>query len=482
MRTNSERIVGASGRPHALRGLFDVAATRQLERAHAASVSHGDLMELAGEATGKLALAIAPHARDFWIACGPGNNGGDGFQAARFLKQQGKNPIITYLAEGTPSGDALAAHEAAQHAGIAWSDQLPQTFDACIDALFGIGQLRPFSATHCRWIEVMNSSVCPVLSVDVPSGLDADTGSASKLHVRASHTLSLLTLKPGLFTAYGRDACGEIWLNDLGLVPACAPVARLIAHPKNRERLHSSHKGSYGDVAVVGGARGMGGAAVLAGRAALHGGAGRVLVCLLDAQRTGHDGSQPELMFRDFDQIDWAATTWVVGCGGGDAIGQHLHDILRKADRLVLDADALNQIAAQPELQALLAARNPAATVITPHPLEAARLMETSTAAVQSNRLHTAQTLAQKFHCTVVLKGSGTVITAPGAVPAINTTGNGLLATAGTGDVLAGLIGARMAGGQSALDAACDSVYLHGQVANNWTRHTLTASALSQAL
>jgi ADP-dependent NAD(P)H-hydrate dehydratase / NAD(P)H-hydrate epimerase len=148
----------------------------------------------------------------------------------------------------------------------------------------------------------------------------------------------------------------------------------------------------------------------------------------------------------------------------------------------VLDADALNQIAAQPELQALLAARNTAATVITPHPLEAARLMETGTAAVQSNRLHTAQTLAQKFHCTVVLKGSGTVITAPGAVPAINTTGNGLLATAGTGDVLAGLIGARMASGQSALDAACDSVYLHGQVANTWTRHTLTASALSQAL
>jgi len=482
MSTNSESILGANGHLTQARALHDVAATRLLEQTSLNSIAEGTLMAMAGEATAKLALALAPHANTFWVACGPGNNGGDGFQAARYLKQWGKNPVISYLAQGKPSADAAAARDAAQQAGVQFIDCIPPEFDAGIDALFGIGALRPFNELHAGWIAAMNASAKPLLAVDLPSGLNADTGVASALHVCATNTLSLLTLKPGLFTAHGRDACGAIWFNGLGVAQPETASAGLIAMPKPLLRRHSSHKGNFGDVAVIGGAQGMDGAAVLAGSAALHGGAGRVFVCLLAAHSPSFDAHLPELMFRRLEELDLSKTTVVAGCGGGEAIGIHLAAILQTAYRLALDADALNQIAKQSRLQALLAKRDPERTVITPHPLEAARLLEIRSEAVQSDRLRVAKTLAQRFNCTVVLKGSGTVVAFPGRTPEINVTGNAKLATAGTGDVLAGLVGAHLASGQSAFHAACDAVYQHGHVADVWPHSRLTASALSHAL
>ena len=482
MSTNSERIIGSNSRLNQPRALHDVAATRQLEQIHASSISEGALMDLAGQATAKLSLALAPHANTFWIACGPGNNGGDGFQAARYLKQWGKNPVISYQSNGTPSADAVAARVAAQQAGVQIFDCIPHEFDASIDAVFGIGALRPFSDSHALWINAMNASAKPLLAVDLPTGLNADTGQTSAVHVRATHTLSLLTLKPGLFTAQGRDACGEIWFNDLGVAQPQTASARLIAMPEPAHRRHNSHKGSFGDVAVIGGDQGMDGAAVLAASGALHGGAGRVVVCLLATQSTSHDALLPELMFRCLEAIDLLKATVVAGCGGGDAIGQHLSGILQQASNLVLDADALNHVAKHSHLQVLLAKRDPQRTVITPHPLEAARLLESTSEAVQSNRLQAAQALVRKFNCTVVLKGSGTIVCSPGEIPAINITGNARLASAGTGDVLAGLVGAHLAGGRRAMNAACAAVYQHGHSADVWPHSHLTASALSRAL
>lgn len=384
-------------------------------------------MALAGEATARLALAVAPHANTYWIACGPGNNGGDGFQAARHLKQWGKNPVISYQTSGTPSADAVAARVAAQQAGADFLESVPSHFDASIDALFGIGALRPFSESHAGWINAMNASAKPLLAVDVPSGLNADTGDASAVHVHATHTLSLLTLKPGLFTAQGRDACGDIWFNDLGVAQHGTASARLIAKPQPVKRRHNSHKGSFGDVVIIGGAQGMDGAAVLAGSAALLGGAGRVFVCLVGADSESYDARLPELMFRRAEAMDLSKATVVAGCGGGDAIGQQLAGILLQASNLVLDADALNLVAGHSHLQAMLAKRDPQRTVITPHPLEAARLMESTSEAVQSERIRVAQALMLKFNCTVVLKGSGTIVCCPGERPAINTTGNARL-------------------------------------------------------
>jgi hydroxyethylthiazole kinase-like uncharacterized protein yjeF len=235
----------------------------------------------------------------------------------------------------------------------------------------------------------------------------------------------------------------------------------------------------------------MAGAALLAARAALHAGAARVFVVLLSmpGEAAHHtlnvDPVQPELMFRQLDALDLKHQVVVCGCGGGAAVREVLPNILSTALRLVLDADALNAVAADSQLQTLLKARNGRAysTVLTPHPLEAARLAGVSTGEIQADRLKAASELAIRFQATVVLKGSGTIIATPGSTSYVNSSGNGLLATAGTGDVLAGMIGAYMASGLTAFDAACGAVFAHGRLADAWAEtrpgQPLTASRLA---
>jgi hydroxyethylthiazole kinase-like uncharacterized protein yjeF len=237
-------------------------------------------------------------------------------------------------------------------------------------------------------------------------------------------------------------------------------------------------------VAVIGGAPGMAGAALLAASAALHSGAGRVFVGLLDGGSLGVHPQQPELMFRPPNGLKLHALSVVCGCGGGEAVRALLPRVLGEAARAVLDADALNAIATDTALQAMLRARTAQGlpTVLTPHPLEAARLLGCSTTHIQAHRLAAAQQLAERFACVVVLKGSGTVVAAPLQIPSINPTGNARLATAGTGDVLAGMVGARLAMGQYALAAACEAVYAHGLAADRWPAGVpLTASALAKS-
>jgi ADP-dependent NAD(P)H-hydrate dehydratase / NAD(P)H-hydrate epimerase len=201
------------------------------------------------------------------------------------------------------------------------------------------------------------------------------------------------------------------------------------------------------------------------------------------------DPIQPELMFRQFETLALREQTVVCGCGGGDAVRHVLPKVLSQAPRLVLDADALNAIAVDTSLQTLLLARSKhhasagLSTILTPHPLEAARLLGVSTAQVQADRLAAAQTLADRFGCVVILKGAGSVIVAPGMTPCINASGNAKLATAGTGDVLAGAVGAHLAAALAAsLDAfqsACTATHRHGQAADDWPAGgTLTASEL----
>ena len=513
--------------------LFDIAATRRLEQAAAAGLPPHTLMQRAGLATARLALALAPHARTIWIACGPGNNGGDGLEAAMHLRQWGANPVVTWLGdEAHLPADAAASLARARAARVCFADQPPalDEDDLAIDALLGIGAARAPAGRMAEWLQRLRASAATQLAVDVPSGLNADTGvmAAPDLNTQTSatdtpefiaphsawtrarrrfhsengihphppapperrHTLSLLSAKPGLFTADGRDACGTLWLDDLGVdAGAEAPAALLNAAPAPAPRPHASHKGSFGDVAVVGGvcsgSSAMAGAALLAGSAALHAGAGRVYVSLLGDRGPSVDVAQPELMFRHVDALPLAALTVVCGCGGGDAVAAVLPALLAQAPRLVLDADALNAIAASPALATALAQRADRgwASVITPHPLEAARLLDARAAAVQADRLAAAQALAQRTRAVVVLKGSGSVIAADGHTPHLNASGNARLASAGTGDVLAGLIGARLAAGASAFNAACHAAWQHGAIADQWpTGHTLTASALARQL
>ncbi len=471
--------------------LFDVAGTRALECAGLARTAQHVLMQRAGLATARLVLALHPHARHIWIAAGPGNNGGDGMEAAIHLHGWGKHVVVTWL--GDPASipvDAAMAHDRARSAGVTFADHPPTEWDLCIDALLGIGARRAPDGVMAQWISRMGASASPVFSIDVPTGLDADTGVAAPSHVVSAATLCLLTVKPGLFTADGRDNAHTVWLDDLQLdigtlAPSVQATAHLIGAAAPRRRPHASHKGSFGDVAVVGGAPGMAGAAVLAATAALYNGAGRVFLCPLDDAGAGASGiaSTPELMQRDASSIDVSRMTVVCGCGGGDSIGSALPRLLSTAARLVIDADALNAVAADDGLLQLLRARSrrDAPTVLTPHPLEAARLLGLTTAQVQSDRLQAAHRLAQHGACTVVLKGSGTIVAAPGLTPCINPSGNPRLATPGSGDVLAGMVGAVLAAGAGAFDAACQAVYRHGLAADRWPAdEALTAFALAR--
>jgi ADP-dependent NAD(P)H-hydrate dehydratase / NAD(P)H-hydrate epimerase len=476
--------------------LHHVQATRQIETEALARQGPFALMQAAGLAVARLVLALKPHQQTVHVLCGPGNNGGDGLVAARHLHQAGKTVHVHLCstARNRPA-DATRALRDAQAAGVTMQTGLPQgPADCCIDALLGVGATRAPTGEIAAAIAHTQNAGVPVVAIDLPSGLHPDTGALlGAAAVRAQHTLSLLTLKPGCFTAQGRGHAGSVWLDDLG-ISAGPATAWLGAGEYSAERDHSAHKGSLGDVAVVGGSPGMTGAAVLAARAALAAGAGRVYCHLLEAsgaQATAMggafwDGGQPELMFRpqaalsDSDAL--AQRTVVCGCGGGSAVRHVLPLLLSASARLVLDADALNAIAGDTTLAALLTARatRGRATIITPHPLEAARLLGCTTLHVQSDRLDAAQQLAQRFLATVVLKGSGTVIAGPGLVPIINPAGNAALASAGTGDVLAGWLGGAWAMHAQAeparLAAAC--VWRHGHAADQFVARRRSSGPL----
>ncbi len=485
------------------------AIAREVEaRAQSQLPAHA-LMQRAGLAVAQLARALAPHARTCWVACGPGNNGGDGLEAAAHLQVGGWAVTVT-LTEPTRDvpTDAQAALQQARSAGVAFAAGPPlgmTTQDLVIDALLGIGARGQIGGPMASALQRLAHSPAPVLSVDVPSGLNADTGEFAAFSgaptdglaragtaFYAQNTLTLLTIKPGLMMGAGRDAAGTVWFNDLGVDLGSTPTdAYLTPTPASRQWPHTTHKGTRGDVAVVGGASGMTGAALLAATAALHAGSGRVFVGLLDPAGPTVDTVHPELMFRPLSDLNAPDPVWVCGCGGGTAVRSLLPDALNRSAPLVLDADALNAIAVDPTLRDQLERRGwiGRQTVLTPHPLEAARLLGCRTAEVQADRLGSAQRLAVALRSVVVLKGSGTVVAAPGRPAWLNPTGNARLATAGSGDVLAGWLGARLAalGTVATIDqvqrCAADVVYVHGQLADEWPAdRALTASALAHAI
>jgi len=502
-----ERIDGAIGRLP----LHGVVATRALETAALAGVPGYALMARAGDAVARLAVALVPHCRRVVVFAGPGNNGGDGIEAATRLRRFGKRAEVVLVGNLSQAGDAVTALARARAAGVdirsfeAERERGDDVCDLVIDALLGIGASRAPEGTLAVAIEriaTLAASGARVLAIDLPSGLDAERGQPfGSRCVVATDTLTMLTLKPGLFTAAGRDHAGRVWLARLGVgkgnssaPPDAWLVGRADPSCSASARRHAQHKGSFGDVAVVGGAAGMSGAGWLAARAAHAAGAGRVFVDSL-----GDDGAlsaaaldplHPELMFRP----GWwrgaeeaiADATVVCGCGGGDAVRSALPRLLSIVPRLVVDADALNAIAIDTALAAQTTARAARgfATVLTPHPLEAARLLGSTTGEVQGDRLRAARGLAERFRAVVVVKGSGTVLAAPAEVPRINATGNAALASAGTGDVLAGWIGGRWASspGASAIDIATRAVIEHGAPAEPEGAGAIRAGDLIEAL
>jgi len=468
------------------RRLLRVAAVRKLEAAALARAPDAALMERAGDAVARLAATMTAERGGIVIVlAGPGNNGGDALVAARLLHERGIGVRVALLDE--PSryrGDAA----------IAWSrwrevastdadpiDPLPAIADAVlvIDGLFGIGSNRAPSGKARDWIVAVNAVDVPVLSIDVPSGVDADTGHVADLAFDADRTITFIADKPGLHTGDAVDHVGVVAVEKLGIDDEAAFAigdAGCINGPSRFERLFAprrlnSHKGSNGSVAVIGGDHGMVGAALMASRMALHAGAGRVYVKLIAEDAPTYDVLHPELMLRaSLDGLDANAFAIGPGLGHGDAARELIIHAIDHAKTLVIDADALNLISKDTDLASRVSSRPAkglAPAVLTPHPLEAARLFGSDVETIQRDRMVSATTLAARFASVVVLKGAGTIIAAPDGSWVINTTGNPALGTGGTGDVLCGLVAGLLAQHLAPFEAACAAVWLHGAAADD---------------
>lgn len=436
------------------------------------------LMERAG-------LAAAEHARDLLgdgyrvlVVCGPGNNGGDGLVAARHLREWGYPVAAVLLGDpGKLPADAAQAHSRFLAAGGALDRSFPEDdrYDLVIDALFGVGLKRPVEGKLAAAIERINSLPATVLALDIPSGLDSDTGVARNLAIRATQTLTFLALKPGLLTADAKQYCGAVTLASLGVdaTSLVTPRGRLIAERNVatylRPRDANTNKANFGSVGILGGASSMVGACILAARAAVKLGAGRVYAAALGGLALGYDPAQPEVMWREPEALRSLEqlTAMVIGPGLGTTTDAQavVVQAIQSPLPLVVDADALNLLAQYKPLQTGLAKR-PDPTLLTPHPGEAARLLEVCSTDVQADRVSATLKLSERFRCFVLLKGAGSICATPDGHWFINPTGNPGLASAGMGDVLSGMLGALLAQGLSAQEALLLGVYLHGAAAD----------------
>jgi len=471
---------------------------RAAERGAAALPTPPALMEKAGLVAAELARELLRNQTSVLILAGPGNNGGDALVAARHLRSWWYK--VTLVFTGNPDKlppDATAALRAWLDAGGTLHDDIPQqgAWGLAIDGLFGIGLARQLDERHLRLVKALNGMELPVLALDIPSGLDSDTGQPLGAAVRAAHTLTFIALKPGLFTAYGPDYCGEVRLDTLDIDPALLPQPKGFLLDREevagvlKPRPRNSHKGMLGSVGILGGAASMCGAALLAGRAALKLGAGRVYAGLLAPDAPAVDVVQPELMLRTPEhlfEVD-GLSCLVVGPGLGQSPEalQLLRRALETQLTLVLDADALNLVAAHPELTLLLRDRK-APAILTPHPAEAARLLGCGSHDVQQDRIGSALVLASRFNSLLVLKGAGSICAAPDETWYVNPTGNPGMSSAGTGDVLAGMLGALLAQRLPPRQALLLAVYLHGAAADELVKQGngpigLTATEITDA-
>jgi len=421
---------------------------RRIEQAAGAA----PLMERAGAAAAELAARLASDkSKDILVLAGPGNNGGDARIAAERLKE--KFFRVTVVEKELPADKPWAL---------------------VIDGLFGIGLARPIEGDHAKLVEYANRQTCPVLALDVPSGIASDSGRVMGCAVRASHTITFIALKPGLLTLDGPDHCGEVIVNALGLeLQKLLPPSAWIAEPglfrgMLKARPRNFHKGMAGSLAVLGGAAGMTGAALLAGRAALRLGAGRVYVGLLAEDAPAVDLLAPELMLRHPDDalgLDLDALVVGPGIGEGERAEALVGAALASDIPCVLDADALNLLSQNEDLRKACARRK-ADTLLTPHPAEAARLLGSTVATVQEDRVKAARLLAENLNAHAVLKGNGSIVVARDGHWFINATGNPGMASAGMGDVLAGILGALLAQRYSGETALTLGVHLHGAAAD----------------
>ena len=454
--------------------LFDRNAARALDR-RATALLGGDgyvLMQRAGQAAWQHLLQHWPSAQRISVVCGPGNNGGDGYVLARLAHRSGRKVNVLHLAEHVPR-TPLAQRACTEYVACGgrielFPEALPQG-EVVVDALFGIGLTRAADPAVAALIDAINVQAAPVFSLDVPSGLDPDLGSAPGKVVHATATLQFIARHAGLYTGAALEYAGMLALDGLDVpeetFDSPTPCAMLLTEEALSRwllpRRRNTHKGESGRALCIGGDHGHGGAIALCAEAALRSGAGLLSVATREIHVPVILARRPEAMARavesgeDLQPLLAQADAVAIGpgLGQGEWARAMLQLALAAGKPLVIDADALNLVAAQPCALA--------DAILTPHPGEAARLLGSDNAGVQRDRFAAARGIAQRYDAVTVLKGAGTIVAVAGEIPRVIGAGNPGMAVGGMGDVLTGVILALRAGGMSAFDAASTGALLH---------------------
>ena len=458
--------------------LYSSEQGRQLDRraADVPGYEKGHLMQLAGTASFRSIQALWPGIRSLAVCCGPGNNGGDGFVVAGLAATHGLQVYLMGFGE-PKTADAKRAYRSALASGVSIVPFHPDVLsgaDVVVDAILGTGFNRSLEGLILDGIRAINASGKPVLSLDVPSGLNSDTGEAAKDAVGATATISFICLNPGIVTGRGPDRCGRSFFDSLqvpetvfsGMKPVAARISagQVAGILEKLPRPH--HKGDAGHLLVVGGAVGMGGAVCLAGEAALRVGAGLVSVATRPEHASYLNTGCPELMVNGIESGPNLSTllqrATAVVAGPGLSLGswgrEFLSRVLEIELPLVVDADGLNILSEQPTTAANW--------ILPPHPGEAARLLDGSAHEVQKDRLGAVQRIQERYGGVCILKGAGTLVATPNGSLSVCNRGNPGMASAGMGDVLAGVIGSLLAQGLDLGEAAKCGTWLHSAAAD----------------
>ena len=467
--------------------LLSVAQVRALDQAiiDAGIASGRELMDRAAAAAVKVVEERWPHAKNVAVLCGSGNNAGDGYLIAKLLKEASKQVTVYSLADPDKlneiAASAFADWRSAGDVELLTSETTaPQLddFDLLVDAMLGSGVDRDLNDYWVSVVEEINRCTAPVLAIDIPSGLDADTGNAKGAAVVADATVTFVAQKLGLHTGFAADHVGEVIFAPLDEAPSQRSGVESVAEIIDlkdvaewiRPRGQTNHKGQNGHLLLVGGNIGMSGAVRLAGEASLRCGVGLVSIATHPSHAAEVDQGCPEVMAlpvvdsEDFEQAgDWASVMAIgPGLGNSEWANYLFRASLKKAaDRdlpLVMDAYALNMLARAPSFNDNW--------VLTPHPGEAGRLLGCSSQEVQADRIGAAKKIVAQYGGTVILKGPGTVIAAENETPKVVTAGNFGMGVGGMGDVLTGAVGAMLADGMRPFEAACCAAVLHSHAAD----------------
>lgn len=457
--------------------IYSVQSVRAIDRAAIgdAGISGYTLMTRAARAAYSYARGHFPDAKRWQIVCGAGNNAGDGYVLARLAAEDGL--LVSVVAVVSPDAltdDAATAYgDFAGSGGVVleWTGELDPEADLLVEGVFGSGLTRDVEGVFADVLRSINEHAAPVLALDIPGGIDGDSGRIRGVAVRAELTVTFVGLKTGLFLGDAPAHTGRLEFADLDIPESCRGLVRaeMLRIPESLAGTHlgrrprAAHKGDFGSVLVVGGGPGMPGAIALCGEAALRCGAGRVYVATHPDHNAAIAAARPELMCHglrtpaELDELLSRATVVVLGPGlGRSAWAEQMFDAVIGTNLpLVVDADALYWLAKLP--------RHRDNWILTPHPGEAAVLLATDNGTIQDDRLSALMAIHEKFGGVSILKGAGTLIKSGASVPGICTNGNPGMASPGMGDVLAGVIGALLAQGLPAGVAANLAVDIHAR-------------------